>query len=139
MDNKIKALAEFLGINESEIKVSEYNNNFFETSESEYLVLTEEEANESVKDEVLQTVWTFNTDFILDHSTIKEWTDRTERAFAKMQEELCEDANEIVLAVIEDFDEFVEDAIDAEGRGYFLSLYDGEENESGEYYIYRTN
>ena len=36
-------------------------------------------------------------------------------------------------------DEFIEDAISSDGRGHFLSPYDGEENEEGDYFIYRIN
>jgi hypothetical protein len=56
-----------------------------------------------------------------------------------MQSELCESANAIVKAIISDIDEFIQDAIDSDGRGHFINSYDGEENEHGEYYIYRTN
>jgi hypothetical protein len=56
-----------------------------------------------------------------------------------MQGKLCESARPIVEALIEDMDHFVSDAICADGRGHFLSQYDGEENEEGEFYIYRTN
>jgi hypothetical protein len=42
-----------------------------------------------------------------------------------------------------DIDSLVEDAISADGRGHFLSSYDGDENEetvNGQtFYIYRTN
>jgi hypothetical protein len=57
-----------------------------------------------------------------------------------MQAELCEDANEIVRAMIgERMDDFVSQAIGADERGHFLSSYDGEENQQGEFYIYRNN
>jgi len=46
-------------------------------------------------------------------------------------------------AIIEDMDSFVQDAISADGRGNFLSSYDGDEQEikiDGEYfYSYRAN
>lgn len=52
----------------------------------------------------------------------------------------CESANEIVfLPIIEDFEDFVSDAIDADGRGHFLSTYDGEEVEHEGFYLYRVN
>jgi hypothetical protein len=34
---------------------------------------------------------------------------------------------------------FVEEAVSADGRGHFLSSYDGEENEQDGFYIYRIN
>jgi len=136
--DKIKALAEFLGVEEEEIKQSNYNENLFEYGNQEYLVCTDEEADREVKENILDSLWAFNTEFILEHTNI-EWNERTEKAIQKMQMELCESANEIVKAIIEDLDEFVEDAISADGRGYFLSSYDGTENEIEEFYIYRTN
>jgi hypothetical protein len=138
-DKKIKALANFLGADEEEINQSSYNENLFEYGNQEYLVCTDEEADQEVKENILESLWAFNTDFILSHSKIENYSDRTEKAFRKMQEELCESANEIVKTIIEDLDEFVEDAISADGRGYFLAGYDGNENEEGKYYIYRTN
>jgi hypothetical protein len=38
-----------------------------------------------------------------------------------------------------DEDELMKDAISTDGRGHFISSYDGEENEQGDYYIYRRN
>ena len=58
-----------------------------------------------------------------------------------MQGKLCESANGLVTALIEDMDEFIEDAVSADGRGTFLSSYNSEEVEvvvDGEYfYAYR--
>ena len=60
-----------------------------------------------------------------------------------MLSEKCESSNEAVKSLIEDFDHFVDDAVLTDGRGHFLSSYDGEENEvkinNTWYYIYRTN
>ena len=45
-----------------------------------------------------------------------------------------------ILALIEEtcrIDKFVDDAIDTDGRGHFISSYDGEEVEAEEYFIYR--
>lgn len=59
------------------------------------------------------------------------------------QEKECEDCNEDLYNMIDDFDEFVDDAICSDGRGYFLARYDSDEHEiklDNEYYfIYRTN
>ena len=136
--SKQEALANFLEAEQKEIK-SGYDENTFDHSTGEYLVLTEDEADEKTKEYILDSLWAFNTDFILSHSNIEYASDRVEKAFQKMQSELCEDANEIVKAIITDLDEFVQDAIEADGRGHFLSGYDGEENEQGEYFIYRIN
>lgn len=136
--NKIEALANYLEVEQEEINVSAYDENLFEYGQQEYLVLTEEEADQAVKEDIEQTVWAFNANFILDHTNI-EWNSRIEKSLKKMQEELCEDANELLKAMITDMDEFVEDAISSDDRGNFLATYDSEENEEGEYYIYRRN
>lgn len=41
--------------------------------------------------------------------------------------------------MIDDIVAFVNDAIDADGRGHFIALYDGYENEQDGYFIYRQN
>lgn len=135
--SKIESLAKFLECEVDDINQG-YDENTFEYGRMEYKVLTEDEAEEATKEYIIDSLWAFNTDFILNHSSIDSNT-RVGKAFQKMQSELCEDANEIVKAVITDIDDFVQDAIDADGRGHFLSSYDGEENEEDEYYIYRTN
>ena len=133
---KINALVRFLNCEEDDLA---QNGNTFEYGNQEYLVLTDEEANDATKDYILDSLWAFNSDFILNHSSLDNWSARTEKAISKMQESLCEDANEIVKALIADMDEFISDAIDADGRGHFLAGYDGEENEEDEFYIYRIN
>lgn len=109
----------------------------------EFSVMTEEEREEKVKEHIRESLWAFNSWFILNHTKEGINNNRVEKALKKMQEELCEDANELVYALIEDFDSFVEDAVNADGYGHFLSPYDGEENElvvdGKTYYIYRTN
>jgi len=135
---KIQALANYLECEVDELKKTAYDENTFEYGNQEYLVLTDSEADEKAKEDILDSLWAFNTSFILSHTEI-DWNNRTEKAIQKMQQELCEDANEIVKALIKDLDQFVDDAILADGRGHFLSGYDGEENEEGEYFIYRTN
>jgi len=52
-DNKIKALAEFLGVEEGEIEVSSYDEDIFEYGSEEYLILTDEEADQKTKEYIL--------------------------------------------------------------------------------------
>jgi hypothetical protein len=111
----------------------------YEYIDDNYLVLTDEEADEKAEIYISETVWAFNASFIINHSNLPYEAIEMVQAF---QREKCEDANETILALINDFDEFVSDAISADGRGDFLSSYDGKENEemvNGEtYYIYRN-
>ena len=107
--------------------------------DDDYSVYTDEEADEKAAEYIKETVWAFNASFIVDHSNLPCEAIEMVEFF---QREKCEGANDTILALIEDFDEFVSDAISADGRGRFLSSYDGEENEetvNGEtYYIYRN-
>ena len=102
----------------------------------DYLVLTDEEADEAVREDIEEMVWAFTPSFLRAHTGV------TIEAIAKIQE-MCEDANEPLTAMIKDFDYFVEDAVKCDGRGHFLAQYDHEENEitfNGiTYYIYRRN
>jgi hypothetical protein len=109
---------------------------------SEFDVMSETERENRVKENIRESLWAFNASFILEHTNIN-WSSRIEKSFRKMQEELCEDANELIYGMINDFDEFVEDAVSADGYGHFLSPYDGEENEievnGRTYFVYRMN
>jgi hypothetical protein len=106
----------------------------------DYLVLTDDEADEQAKNYILDTVWAFNKSFLDCHSEAISEID--EKTFAKLQEG-CESINKAILAMIDDKAYFVEEAISADGRGHFLSFYDGEENEQKfnkiYYFIYRQN
>jgi hypothetical protein len=59
-------------------------------------------------------------------------------ALDTVRERLCERANPLVLALIEDQRYFVHDAKIADGRGHFLAGYDGEECEQDGWCLYRV-
>ncbi len=116
----------------------------FEIIGQEYKVYTDEEADEAAADYIKESLWAFNAEFILAHSEASRETTAREdeeiiKALRQIQESLCESANALVKALISDIDTFIDDAIEADGRGSFLSPYDGEEHESGNFYIFRTN
>mgnify|MGYP003140112926 CR=1 FL=1 len=107
----------------------------------DYLVLTDEQADEAVREYIEQTLWAFTPSFLSAHTNVSE------EAIKKIQE-LYEGANDALAEMIKDFDEFVEDAIACDGRGHFLAFYDGNENEvtyksidnvETDYYIYRRD
>tara|TARA_R100001440_G_scaffold70722_3_gene93289 strand:+ start:7363 stop:7842 length:480 start_codon:yes stop_codon:yes gene_type:complete len=106
-----------------------------------YLVYTDEEADEAVREYIEETVWAFTPSFLQAHTGVS--TD----IIRQMQESMSE-PNEALTAMIKDFDHFVEDAIACDGRGHFLARYDHEENyasfsnEEGKnvtYFIYRVD
>ena len=146
LDNpRIKALAKYLELTKEEEKEIYYESyDIYCFGNQEYLVLTDDEADEKVAEYIKDSVWAFNPSFLSSHSDIDE-------GVFKLLQDKCESANEAVLKLIKDFDKFVEDAVGTDGRGHFLSSYDGEENEIGlfkffcskynneTYYIYQTN
>lgn len=137
-DHRIIALAKHLGCDPEEISEARYGDNRFEHGRAEYLVLTDSEADDAARERIEESLWAFNTSFIRAHAPSLS-SASAEKAIAKVQETLCEGANEVVRALIPDFEHFVSDAIAADGRGHFLAGYDGEESEEGSFYIYREN
>ena len=138
--NRIEALAEYLGADKDEIEETGWDDNAFKYGNQEYLVLTDSEADEKTAEYIKDSLWAFNASFIIEHSELP-W--EAEEMIKGFQESKCEGANDTIEALITDIDGFIEDAISADGRGHFMSSYDGEENEvnhNGEtLYIYRTN
>lgn len=130
---KAKALAKFLDCLPEDVRE---DGDTFHAEGGEYIVLTDEEADEMAKEYILDTVWAFYKSFLDGHSEVISEMD--DEAFSVIQER-CESANGAILAMIPDKDSFVMDAIAVGGRGRFLSQYDGEEGEEGEFFIYRTN
>lgn len=105
---------------------------------NDYLVLTDSEADEKAKEYILDSVWAFNPSFLAGETGIDE------EVFTAIQaNDRCESNNSAILRLIDDEDSFVESAISADGRGHFISSYDGNENEENvfgdTYYIYRIN
>lgn len=157
MKNKIKALAKFLGINESNIKtgdcdsfivgydrqvagagVGEY---VWRPDGSEYLVLTDDEADREAKGEIIETLWAFNSEFILNCCGLDS-SESVVGALRAMQGKSCEGCNDFIRALINGtcgVDKFVQEAIESDGREHFLAIYDDTENEQDGYFIYRIN
>ena len=113
--------------------------NTVDASCGEYLVLDDDEADDACKEYIENSVWGFRPSFLSGETGIDE-------SVFKALADKCEDANDAVRSIINGscgMDSFVESAIGADGRGNFLSGYDGEEHEvSGgleTYYVYRVN
>ena len=112
--------------------------------EDDYLVCTDEEADEKAKEYIEDTLWAFNPWFLA------EWSGVDHEVFEAIQSnERYEGNNDAILRLIGDnLGDLVHDAIATDGRGHFLSSYDGEEHEvnlspyTGEneyFYVYRLN
>lgn len=103
------------------LEVSEWDNDA-----EDCLILTDEEADEEAKRIILESVWAFNPSFLDAH--IKSGK-RLDKMIAKLQKDNSENCNDMLLAMIDDKQHFVDDAICADGRGHFIATYDGNENE----------
>ena len=141
---KINTLAQFLEVEANELEQSSYDENIFTYGNQEYLVLTDSEANIEAGKEIKNSLWAFNADFIIQHCKNYNNMDNYEynaaiESLQEAQKNRCESLNGLVYALIDDINEFIEDAIIADGRGHFISYYDGEENELNDLYIYRLN
>ena len=146
-----KYLVEFKGVPESELKDITVNNCYnaywkqFELGNyGSYIVLTDEEADDTARENILNDLWVFCSDFILEHMSgydrmTNHEVDEFKNALSEMQKNLCESCNAIVRALISDIDNFIDDAIEADGRGHFIASYDLVENEQDGFYIYRMD
>lgn len=85
---------------------------------------------------IRETVWAFNADFLSSHMAGGKLTASQIEA---LRGDSCEDCNDAFLALIDEFDDFASDAISGDGMGHFLSSYDGEETEIGDFRVYRIN
>ena len=130
--NKKETLAKFLEVEVDDIEESTYDENTLCLGDDDYLVLTDEEADERAKEQIIESIWAFNSWFIVDHTP-----EGIESDVVEIMQEKCEGSNEAFKRMIVDLDAFVDDAICADGRGHFISSYDGKENEEGDYFIYR--
>lgn len=105
----------------------------------EYLVLTEEEAEELARKRIEESVWTFNAEFL------EEMTNMDAEVFEILQRQ-CEIANSPIMKLIVatcGFEEFAKEAIRWDGRGHFISWYNGIEeliyDGNNPIYLYRIN
>lgn len=129
--NTVRLTALSMHLSEPSDTMTAHDDGRIEVGNREYLVLTDEEADKAARAAVEDSLWAFNASFILDHMDYGDANrGRLEKSIAKMQEELCEDAGPMVMALIggrSKFAKFADAAIGADGRGHFLSSYDGEE------------
>ena len=137
---KLKELKEATGKELAEKEYWDYENQMATMEDgSEYLVLTDEEADKQAETEIKNSLWAFIPKFIIEHMTNMKYSKSLEDTISQMQRSLCEGANDIVAAMVDDVEEFCNDAIVADGRGHFISWYDGEEIETENFFIYRIN
>lgn len=141
--SKIEAIARHFEVNAGDVEATAYDHyglTVYKVGGEEYAVGTDEEADAAVADYIKDSAWSFNADFLASQ------TDLPEEVYRAMQDK-CEDSNNAVSKLIEKtcgWDDFVAEAIRYDGRGHFLSGYDGEEVEiangadhQGVFYAYK--
>jgi len=131
----------FLGFCRENLTVIEGNECTDESeTDGKHIVLTDEEADEKAAEYIKYSLWAFNAGFIIQHSKLPYEAEEMIQAY---QEKECESANDTIKALITNIDNFISDAISADGRGHFMSSYDGKENEvkvlDTTFFIYRIN
>ena len=145
INKRRRALAKELEVKTADIKY-DGDGQVFRDGSREYMVLTDEEADAGVLESVRGSAWAFNASFILSFCGLDQ---SGAKSLESMQSAKCEGANDFILSLIEKEEgglaTFAEEAASVDGRGHFLSSYDGAELDlydskgKGRYYGYRTN
>lgn len=115
--DEVVALASYLGVDLDEAE------HCIDTGE--YMCLTDEDADSAAHDEIMESLWAFRPLFLAGTTGID--IDVFEALSVNNQ---CDGNNHAIASLIKNtcgFDEFVEAAISADGRGHFLAHYDHEE------------
>ena len=136
-DEQIESLAKWAKIETEDIEELDYDHyglKVLEIDGYEYAIGTYEDVKIAAYEYIKNSVWAFNSWFIADHTTADIDTDIIE-----MIQEKCENGNDAFLRLIDDLDEFVDDAISADGLGHFMATYDSDEIEIDNLYLYRIN
>lgn len=133
----LNVLANFLSVNSNEIE--EISSDTFEHDGAEYRVIADHDIAEAVKEQITETLWAFNADFIKQYTPL-DGIAGAEDMIATYTQDKCENANDAMLALVGDnLDDLVADAISTDGAGHFLSHYDGEEHEFDGHSIFRVS
>lgn len=132
-------LADFLHLPVKQIFTSEYGCNSYTDLSTDYLVLTEEEANAETKKQIWSFLNHFEPDFVNSHLKVK----LPENELVKLLSDPCENCLLIFIAFMDDYDLFMNETIERYGRAYFLCYGDKKEYRvtfSGkEYCIYKLD
>ena len=110
--------------------VTELSENCFQLDGAEYVVLTDEEADEAAKDFILK---------FFDECVGYQFYNSPDKQEKERNKRLWEEH----VKQFHDTEKYFQWVIDSDGRGNSLATYDGDENEAEyngvTYYIYRTN
>lgn len=147
---RIAALCQFDGCEPDAVTLERhdfYGLPAYSIGNREFAIGTDSEADSACEQYISNRLWAFNASFILGECDLPNSLEEAIRAW---QEKEREGANEGLLALVEKtcgIEEFARAAMSADGRGQFLSSYDGNENDENvsdgtereNFYIYRMN
>ncbi|MED5548984.1 MAG: hypothetical protein VX529_06450 [Pseudomonadota bacterium] len=138
---RARAYADFSGVDIEDVCEEREETRFesLQHGNASARVLTDEEADKACKESIADSLWAFNPSFLAS------FTGLPEEAFQAIADNgRCESNNEAIRAMIDgtgNFDQFVQEAVSADGRGHFLAGYDGNETEhefiGRTFYIYQ--
>lgn len=101
----------------------------YEVESGTYAVCTDRQADVACREAIVESLWAFRPEFLVGY--VPDGVDA--EVIAAIVEKRCEDANPAILRLVGDrLDDLVRDAVAADGRGHFLSPYDGDERDSKE-------
>lgn len=89
-----------------------------------YIVLTDAEADDKATEYITESLWAFNASFLSSFTGID-----IEVFEAIHNNNRCESNNKAIASMIDDIDQFVIEAVSADGRGHYINSYDGAEAE----------
>ena len=112
----------------------------FDVDGAEYAIGTDDECDKAAAENIKETVFAFQGWFIADHAP----KGLSGEDIDALRGDKCEDINDAMTALVEagkGMEAFIDAAICADGRGHFISQYDGEEleDEKANHFAYRMN
>ena len=134
--SKEEALAEFLGIDTN--AQSTWVECEYECKEERYLVMTDDEARKAATRNIANDLWILAPEFLARYMP-EGIGEREVKAILSAGNRNANDALHALVNAGRGFDALAHDAIEAHGRGHFISSHDGIEKKSdcGKFYFYK--
>ena len=128
-------------LNDNKSTWEHYRLPVLELADGEYAVaLSDEDADSAAKEYIENSLWAFNSD------TLEELTGIPNEMFSAVQEARCESSNDAIRICVDatcGIESFVDNVLESDSRGFYLSSYNSEEIEhyfdDETIYLYRIN
>jgi len=134
---KKKALSQFLRCPENQIFRGEYGIHSYTYINIDYLILTPEEADAEARRQVWSFIHTFDYEFLCRYLPVE----LPQEKLANLLKQSCECCLQFIAALIPNYEQFLDAAIEKYGRAYFLCFADKTEYkveyDGSEYVVYR--